>query len=78
MITRHYPGPELYLLLVAFAIFVPGCGAAMGPEDTGGDEPTGARTEASASVTTMMIPEPPGSTLSHGFRLNLDSREPDA
>lgn len=63
-----------YLLLVALALFVSGCATATGPGGTGGEEPTkrggGEPTktggEDPATPTTMMIPEPPGSTLSYG------------
>lgn len=53
------------LLFVAFALLVPGCAAATGPDDTGGGETSKARREVSVPPTTMMFPEPPGSTLSY-------------
>lgn len=65
MLTRRRPGLKLSLLFVAFALFVPGCAAATGPDDTGGGETSEPRREDSAPQTTMMFPEPPGSTLSY-------------
>ena len=66
MITRRRSGLKLSLLFVAFALFVPGCAAATGADDTGGGETSEPRREDSAPPTTMMFPEPPGSTLSYG------------
>lgn len=57
---------KLLLLSVAFAVFILGCAAATGPDDTGGGETSEPRREDSALQTTMMFPEPPGSTLSYG------------
>ena len=58
--------PKPCLLFVVFGFFVFGCAAATGPNDTGRGEPTEARGENSTLPTTMMFPEPPGSTLSYG------------
>lgn len=66
ILTRRRPGLKLSLLFVAFALFVPGCAAATGPDDTGGGETSKARREDPAPPTTMMFPEPPGSALSYG------------
>lgn len=65
MITRRCWGLKLSLLFVACALFVPGCAAATGPDDTGGRETSGARGEEPTLPTTMMLPEPPGTTLSY-------------
>src|SRR5918997_241765 len=72
MSVKRRSGLKPYLLFVAFAVFTSGCAAATGPDDAGGGEPTkrGGPTEARGEEptlpTTMMFPEPPGSTLSYG------------
>lgn len=68
MVTRRRSYLKLLLLSVAFAVFIPGCAAATGPDDTGGGETSEPRREDSAPQTTMIFPdfEPPGSTLSYG------------
>ena len=72
MITKRRSARKRILLCVAIAFLVSGCAAATGPDDTGGRETSKARGEdpktptTMMSPTTMMFPEPPGSTLSYG------------
>ena len=72
MITKHRSDRTRTLLCVAITVLVSGCGAATGPDGTGGVEPTEARRDdpkpptTMIYPTTMMFPEPPGSTLSYG------------
>jgi hypothetical protein len=72
MSTKRRSGRKRILLCVAIAVLVSGCGAATGPDDTGGGGTSKARREdpkpptTVMSPTTMMFPEPPGSTLSYG------------
>jgi hypothetical protein len=67
MITKHRSDRKRILLCVAIAFLVSGCAAATGPEDDrGGRETSKARGEDPKTPTTMMFPEPPGSTLSYG------------
>ena len=70
--TKHRSDRKRILLSVAIAVLVSGCAAATGPDDTGGGETSKARREDPKTPTTMMhpttmmFPEPPGSTLSYG------------
>jgi hypothetical protein len=72
MSTKRRSGRKRILLSVGIAVLVSGCGAATGPDDTGGGGTSKARREdpkpptTVMSPTTMMFPEPPGSTLSYG------------
>ena len=72
MITKRRSDRKRILHCVAIAVLVSGCGAATGPDGTGGGESSKTRREdpnpptTMTSPTTMMFPEPPGSTLSYG------------
>lgn len=65
MFAKHGSDLKRALLFFAFAVFVSGCAAATGPNDTG--ETSETRGEDPAPPTTMILTssEPPGSTLSY-------------
>lgn len=67
ILSKRLPGLKLFLHSVAFAVFVSGCAAVTGPDDTGGRETSEPRREDPAPQTTMMFAgsEPPGSAPSY-------------